>query len=73
MFGLNLDWWNATMLLSLGGGALAAVAIVFTTAVVVKLQKQEAIDAANEFRGINWRQKRRSRKPRPEQPKQNCN
>jgi hypothetical protein len=49
MFGFNLDWWNAAVLLSLGGGALAAVAIMFTTAVVVKLQKQEAIDTANEF------------------------
>jgi hypothetical protein len=42
MFGFNLDWWNMAMLLSLAATAL-------TTAVVVKLQRQEAIDTANDF------------------------
>jgi hypothetical protein len=49
MFGLDLDTWNSVMLVSLAIAALGAVAVVVSTTVVIKLQKQEANDTAEAF------------------------
>ena len=45
MFGHDLAWWNTVMLSALGLGAIAAVVVVVATAIVIKLQDQEAADA----------------------------
>jgi hypothetical protein len=45
MLGHNADWWGMAMLWSLGFAALCAFAVVFTTAAVVKLQRQGEADA----------------------------
>jgi hypothetical protein len=42
LFGLGLHSWEQAMLWALGFAALAAVAVVVTTAAVVTLQKLEA-------------------------------
>lgn len=47
MFGHNLVWWNEAMLISLGIAALCALAVAFTTTVVVKLQGQAETEARN--------------------------
>jgi hypothetical protein len=49
MFGLDLDAWNLVMLSSLAIAALVAGAVVASTAAVVALQKQDALDKAAEF------------------------
>ncbi len=49
MFGHNLAWWNEAMLLSLGIAAFCALAVAFTTTIVVKLQGQAEIDAKKAF------------------------
>jgi hypothetical protein len=49
MFGLDLDWWNSAMLVSLGFAALAAFAVVVSTAVVIKLQKAAEVETKQEF------------------------
>jgi len=45
MFGHDLPWWNAVMLSFLGIGAIAAIIVVVATAIIIKLQDQEAADA----------------------------
>lgn len=45
MLGHNSDWWGVAMLWSLGFAALCAFAVVFTTAAVVRLQRQGEADA----------------------------
>src|SRR5258708_26157937 len=57
MFGFDLDWWNDAMLLSLGAAALAAVALAVSSTIVIKLQKQEAIDAGVKIAELNVRAK----------------
>lgn len=42
MFGFSLAWWNIFMLWSLGLAAVAAVAVLATTRVVIVLQDREA-------------------------------
>jgi len=50
MFGSsNLDWWNGALLISLAVTALAAIAGVVTTAVVMKLQKQATTETAKQI------------------------
>jgi len=50
MFGSsNLDWWNGALVISLAVTALAAIAGVVTTAVIIKLQKQATIDTAKQI------------------------
>jgi hypothetical protein len=49
MFGLSLDTWNNIMLVFLGIGALAAVVVVVSTVIVIKLQRLEATDASLAF------------------------
>jgi hypothetical protein len=49
LFGLDLHSWEQLMLVSLGFAALAAVAIVVTTAAVVRVQKLEAEEAKREL------------------------
>ena len=49
MFGLSLDTWNNVMLVFLGLGALAAVIVVVSTVVIIKLQRLEAADATLAF------------------------
>jgi len=49
MLGLDLDAWNVVMLLSLGCGALAAVAGVVSTAAVIRLQKASEQETKLEF------------------------
>jgi hypothetical protein len=49
MLGLDLDSWNLMMLWSLGGAALAAFAVVVSTAAVLKLQKAAEEDTKQEF------------------------
>lgn len=49
MLSLDLDSWNLVMLVSLGVAAIAAVAVVISTTIVIKLQKQEAMDSAEAF------------------------
>jgi hypothetical protein len=45
MFGHSLSWWNEAMLVSLGVAAICALAVAFTTTVVVKMQAQAETDA----------------------------
>lgn len=49
MFGHNLAWWNEAMLISLGIAAICAIAVAFTTTVVVKLQRQAEINTEEAF------------------------
>lgn len=49
MLGFGLDWWNAAMLISLGLGALAAIAVLVTTRAVIVLQDREAKENAAAF------------------------
>jgi len=49
MFGLSLATWNNIMLVFLGIGALAAVIVVVSTFVVIKLQRLEAENAGLAF------------------------
>ena len=44
MFGFDLDWWNTAMVVSLGFGAIAALAVLVSTAVVIKLQKETEVE-----------------------------
>lgn len=45
MFGLSLDTWNNIMVVFLGLGALAALIVVVSTFIIIRLQKLEAVDA----------------------------
>jgi hypothetical protein len=49
VFGLDLHSWEQVMLLSLGVAALAAVAVVVATAIVVRLQKVESNTSRHEL------------------------
>lgn len=49
MLGFDLDWWNAAMLWSLFFAALSALAVVGSQYTIIKLQKQEALDADAAF------------------------
>src|SRR5262245_36004360 len=49
MWGLDLHGWETTMLISLGFAAIAAVAVVVATAIVVHLQHMEAEDSKREL------------------------
>jgi len=49
MFGLDLDSWNAVMVASLGFAAVAALAVVVSTALVIKLQKAAELATKQEF------------------------
>jgi hypothetical protein len=49
MLGLDLDAWNNVMVLSLGFAALAALAVVVSTATVIKLQKESEEATRREF------------------------
>lgn len=49
MFGHGLEWWNEAMLISLGIAAICALAVAFTTTIVVKLQGQAEEDARTAF------------------------
>jgi hypothetical protein len=49
VFGFDLDWWNGAMLASLGGAAIAAAAVVFSTFVVIRLQKEAENATRNEL------------------------
>jgi len=46
MFGLDLDAWNVVMVSSLGMAAVAAVVVVLSTAIVIRLQKQAELESA---------------------------
>jgi hypothetical protein len=52
MLGLDLDSWNAIMLLSLAVAAFAAVFVVVSTAVVIKLQKKDALEASERIESL---------------------
>jgi hypothetical protein len=49
MLGFDLETWNVIMVSFLGLGAIAAVVVGVSTAVIIKLQKQEAADSARAF------------------------
>jgi hypothetical protein len=49
MLGLGLDSWNSIMLWALGIGAVAALTVVLSQWVIIKLQKFEAQDKAEAF------------------------
>jgi hypothetical protein len=49
MWGFDLHGWETTMLVSLGFAAVAAIAVVIATTVVVRLQHVEAEDAKREL------------------------
>jgi hypothetical protein len=49
MLGLGLDSWNSIMLWALGIGAVAALTVVLSQWVIIKLQKLEAQDKAEAF------------------------
>jgi len=49
MFGFDLDSWNSVMVASLGFAAVAALAVVVSTAIVIKLQKAEERATKQEF------------------------
>ena len=49
MWGMGLDSWNNVLVLSLSIAAAAAIIVGISTFIVIQLQKQEAIDAKDEF------------------------
>jgi hypothetical protein len=49
MFGLGLDFWNNIMVGCLAAGACAALIVVFSQWVIIRLQKSEAQEAAAAF------------------------
>ncbi len=49
MLGFSLDAWNSIMIGSLVIAAFAAVCVGMSTWIIVRLQKQEAIDSAKQF------------------------
>jgi len=52
MLGLGLDSWNNIMLICLGIGGVAAIAVGVSTYAVVRLQKQEALAAAERIEDL---------------------
>jgi hypothetical protein len=49
MLGLSLDFWNNILVVFLGLGALAAIIVVVSTFIVIRLQRLEAADASLAF------------------------
>jgi len=49
MFGLNLHWWETVMVGSLAVAAIAAIAVVVSTRVVIILQREALKDSADQF------------------------
>ncbi len=55
MLGLDLDSWNNLMLISLTIAALAAVVLAVATTAVIRLQKEESIEAGVKIAEANKR------------------
>jgi hypothetical protein len=73
VLGHDSDWWNGWVVASLALAAFAAIAVVVTTQIVIRLQGDEAREARESLERYKARFRRGSPRPTLGQPRRNSN